>query len=118
MDDLLPRPPGGPSPLPEPTEHLDPFLQRSLERRPWEVRAAQWRAWALAEGAFGKGVQVRLSGRGVHEGFRGLLTLVVPFSSLGEHRIRESIFLSWARSDPVITRVPLLFVFEPGNAPG
>jgi hypothetical protein len=113
MDELLSGRPGGEMGLPEPTESLDPFLQRRLEERPWELRAAQWRAWALAQEVFGKGVQVRLAGGGGSQGFRGLLTLDVPFTTLGDHRTRERIFLSWAGADPILTQVPLVYVFQP-----
>ena len=98
---------------PDPVEHLDPLLERRLEKRPWEVRAAQWRAWALAELAFGGGVRVSWTGRVGYQGLRGLLTLRVPFDDLPEHQARESLFLDWAREDEILTRIPLVFVFEP-----
>jgi hypothetical protein len=117
MDELLRHPPGDSGQGPEPTEQLDTFLQRLVLRRPWEVRAAQWRAWELAEAAFGQGVSVRLTGKGSYQSFRGLLTFTVPFSTLGDHRMRESTFLSWARMDPILAQVPLVFVFEPDPVP-
>jgi hypothetical protein len=117
MDELLRRRPGGESGGPEPQEHLDPLLERREDRRPWELRAAQWRAWVLAEAAFGSRVRVSLAGRRGAMGFRGHLTLDVPFHDLGEHRRRESLFLAWAGRDPVLARVPLLFVFQPSPAP-
>jgi hypothetical protein len=117
MDELLPKQPSGSTGLPQNIEHLDPFLEQRVEQRPWEVRSAQWRAWALAEAVFGEGVEVRLSGRGSYHGLRGLLTLTVPFSTLGEHRHREAIFLAWAGADPVLAQVPLIFVFEPAPVP-
>jgi hypothetical protein len=107
MDELLSGRPKGSTGLPDKIEHLDPFLERRLEQRPWEVRSAQWRAWALAEAVFGKGVEVRLSGKGGYQ---------VPFSTLGEHRDREAIFLAWAEADPVLAQVPVLYVFEPAPA--
>ncbi len=113
MDELLFGRAEGSTGLPQTTEHQDPFLDRRLERRPWELRSAQWRALALAEAVFGNGVRARLSGQGTHAELRGLLTLRVPFATLGDHRRRESIFLSWAGADPVLSRVPLLYVFEP-----
>lgn len=113
MDDLFQPPSGKQSLGPEPTEHLDPLLDRRLEKRPWEVRSAQWRSWELAEAAFGTGVEVSLAGRVGYESFRGLLSVKVPFRSLADHRSRESLFLAWVSSDPVLTRVPLIFVFEP-----
>lgn len=114
MDDFFPKPAGGGSlPGPEPTEHLDPLLDRRVEHRPWEVQSAQWQAWTLAQAAFGDEVRVLLTGRRGFQGFRGLLTLTVPFRDLEDHRARESLFLAWAGVDPVLTRVPLIFVFEP-----
>ncbi len=116
MDELFRPRPGSSPESPEPTEHLDPLLDRRLDRHPWEVRSAQWRAWALAEEAFGNRVQVRLTGRAGAMGFRGLLTLSVPFTGLGDHHRREALFLAWVGRDPVLTRIPLIFVFEPAEA--
>jgi len=113
LDDFLfPRPPEHPDD-PEGIVSLDPLLERRLERDPWKVRSAQWRAWALAEIAFGGAVRVGLTGRGGYETFRGLLNLTVPFRGLEDHRDREALFLAWAQRDPVLSRVPLVFVFEP-----
>ena len=98
---------------PEATEHFDPTLDRRTSRRSWEVRSAQWRAWELAEAAFGEAVCVALAGGGEYQSLRGLLTLQVPFRDLPDHRRRESLFLAWAGRDPVLSRVPLIFVFEP-----
>jgi hypothetical protein len=113
MDELL-NPHGGGSPNdPETSESIDPFLARRVERKPWELRAAQWQAWHLAEMAFGEDVEVSLVGRPGFPSFRGLLYISVPFADLGEHNRRQSLFLSWAGEDPVLRRVPLIFVFEP-----
>jgi hypothetical protein len=103
----------GPEGGPEPMEHLDPLVEQRRIRRPWEIRSAQWRAWTLAEAAFGCGVEVRWTGRLQAVGFRGLFTVSVPFRGLHDHRERESLFLAWARQDPVLTRVPLMFCFDP-----
>lgn len=97
---------------PEATEHLDPTLDRRTSHRRWEVRSAQWRAWLLAEAAFGAPVRVTLAGGGEYQSLRGLLTLTVPFRDLADHHRRESLFLAWAGQDPVLFRVPLVFVFE------
>jgi hypothetical protein len=113
MDDLFRPSPGGALPEHEPTEATDPFLARRVERRPWELRSAQYRAWSLAELAFGDEVQVRLVGRPGYPGFRGLLYLTVPFADLYDHELRQARFLEWAGLDPVLQRVPLVFVFEP-----
>ena len=113
MDEIFHRPPSGSVPEGETTDHVDPFLARRVESKPWELRSAQWRAWALAEASFGKNVRVSLVGRPGHRNFRGLLYLSVPFRDLEDHKWREALFLSWAGQDPVLTRVPLVFVFEP-----
>jgi hypothetical protein len=113
MDDIFHPSMGGSPTEPELTEHVDPFLARRVETRPWELRSAQWRAWVLAEASFGTDVTVSLVGRPGHRSFRGLLYLSVPFRDLEDHHRRESLFLTWAGQDPVLARVPLVFVFEP-----
>lgn len=96
--------------------HIDPLLERRLEKSPWQVRSAQWRAWALAEAVFGEGVRTHLTGRGGYHPFRGLLTLNVPFRTLQDHRHRESLFLAWASRDPVLASIPFVFIFQPEPA--
>ncbi|MGD2122387.1 MAG: hypothetical protein PVJ76_11615 [Gemmatimonadota bacterium] len=113
MDELLRPHRAGQPADPEPTESIDPFLARRVERRPWELRAAQWRAWGLAEMAFGEDVEVCLAGRPGSPTFRGFLYISVPFLDLCSHNQRQSLFLAWAGDDPVLRRVPLVFVFEP-----
>ena len=113
MDELLNPHPGGQPNDPETSESVDPFLARRVERRPWELRAAQYRALALAEMAFGEDVEVSMVGRPGFPFFRGLLYVGVPFLDLRDHNRRESLFLAWAGEDPVLCRVPLVFVFEP-----
>jgi hypothetical protein len=63
--------------------------------------------------AFGKDVEVSLSGRPGSPTFRGFLYLSVPFLDLRDHNLRQSHFLSWVGEDPVLSRVPMVFVFEP-----
>jgi hypothetical protein len=109
---FFPRPPAFPGDEEE-IVTLDPLLERRLERNPWRVRAAQWRAWALAEAAFGEGVRTALTGRGGYPSFRGLLTLTVPFRGMEDHRDRESLFMAWVSRDPVLARVPFVFLFQP-----
>ena len=117
MDELLsPRARQGDS-EPQGMVHLDPLLERRLARDPWKVRSARWRAWALAEMAFGKGVRASLSGQSGYDVFRGILSLTVPFRNLDDHRFREEIFLAWAGEDPVLSNVPLVFVFQPHPVP-
>lgn len=96
-----------------PSEHLDPFLERRQEARPWEIRAAQWRAWALAVEAFGNGARVFLGGKRGLAGFRGHFWVEVPFVDIADHLRREALFLAWVRRDPVFLRVPLIFLFRP-----
>lgn len=117
MDELFHGPLAGDDSEPERTEHLDPFLARKIEARPWELSSARWRAWVLAEIAFGKPTQVSLVGRPGYQNFRGLLYLSIPFRDLDDHNYRQSLFLSWAGGDPVLSRVPLVFVFEPNPVP-
>ena len=92
------------------TIFVDPSIDRIDERERFEVRAAQWRARALAELVFGGEVEARVTGRG-RGPFRGLLHLDVPFGGLAEHRAREAVFMSAASRDPVLSRVELLSVF-------
>lgn len=113
MDEFFHPPKGGPAQPHEEMEHVDPFLSRRVETRPWELRSAQYRAWALAAVTFGPEVSVSLVGRPGYPDFRGLLHLSVPFLDLEDHTRREALFLSWAGADPVLSRVPLIFVFEP-----
>jgi hypothetical protein len=103
--------------LPEP-EH--PRLQQrpltdSERRARWEVRAAQWRARAIAEAVFGRVGESALLGAKASGTLRGLLRLAVPFSDLHEHRERESRFLAAVDADPVLTHIRLVYVFGPDS---
>ena len=113
MDELFPSRARDIPAEPQGTAHLDPLLERRLERRPWELRSAQWRAWELAEMAFGSGVRVTLAGQGGYDAFRGILNLTVPFGRIEDHWTREGQFMAWAREDPILSRVPLVFIFHP-----
>ena len=93
------------------TSLVDPTSVDVHERDRWQARAAQWRARALAEAVFEGEVEARLAGQGVRGPFRGLLHLDVPFQGLAEHREREGRFLAAAGRDPLLTRIPFLFVF-------
>lgn len=104
-----------PEPAPgdrDPVELHLPSDRAEVLRR-WEVRAAQWRAMALAELAFGGPVEVRLLGAGQAAGFRGLLELVVPFEDLQTHRGAEQRFLAFARVDEILGRLPFVVTFTP-----
>jgi hypothetical protein len=117
MDEFFnPSNKGGLPTEPEATEHLDPFLAERAETRPWEIRSAQYRAWSIAEMAFGPGVRSSLVGRPGYPSFRGLLHLTVPFRDLDDHHARQSLFLAWVGNDPVLARVPLVYVFAPEPA--
>ncbi len=92
------------------------LLERLTEERRtgrWEVRAAQWRALELARAAFGPGVRATLLGIRHRGSLRGLLKLDVPFTDLDIHREREAAFLGMVGDDPLMTRVPLVFVVGP-----
>lgn len=91
---------------------VDDALDRT--RRAWEVGTARWRACAMAEAIFGGPVVAKIDavadGRGA---FRGMVSLHVPFSDLGLHQWREDVFQACAAADPVLGRVPVLFIFQP-----
>ena len=111
---IVPRRPGGGddrSDRPEP--HLQGVVSEAERIGRWEVRAAQWRALELARHAFG--AQARGSMIGLrHQGpMRGLLRLDVPFEDLDEHRRREAHFLGMVGADPLLSRVPLVYVVGP-----
>jgi hypothetical protein len=113
MSELLPGRVRWASADPPGTVHVEPTLgERTAEER-WEARAAQWRAMELAEDVFGGEVAARLTGRIGGHPFRGLLHLDVPFGDLAQHRLREAAFLAAAAHDPVLERVPFVFVFTP-----
>lgn len=100
--------------LPEHTTLPDRHLlgERELARRR-HVRAAAWRALKLARTVFGSGVSLRLreaTGRGR---FGGLLHLDVPFDDLADHRLREDVFTACAGIDPLLSRIHLVYVFNP-----
>lgn len=114
MSGIVPLRPGGGderSDLPEP--RLQGVLTEAERRGRWEVRAAQWRAMELAAAAFGPEVRGALFGVRHGEGLRGLLRLDVPFETLPAHRSRERAFLDMVAEDPLMSRVPLLFVVGP-----
>lgn len=83
------------------------------QRARWEVRAAQWRARELAVAIFGEVSDGALLGLRAAGDLRGLLHLSVPFDDLEAHRELEVRFLAAADADPILSRVPLVYVFEP-----
>jgi hypothetical protein len=82
-------------------------------QRRWEVRAAHWRAHALAQEIFRGEVRTHLMGMRTAGKFRGLLRMEVPFRDLEGHREAEARFLAAAGGDPLLEAVPLLFVVGP-----
>jgi len=114
MNPLLPTSPGIPG-----EEDRDAVslveLRRShaeVSQERWRIRAAQWQAAALAQAIFGAEVEVSLDrypGRG---GFHGLLHLRVPFLGMDRHLELEREFCVVAGGDPVLSAIPLLFVFQ------
>jgi hypothetical protein len=115
MDDFFSPRSEGPEGGPESLVFLDPTVDLRVERRPWQLRSAQWRAWELAQAVFGGEVQVLLGGSGGPSTFRGMLTLRVPFPGLPVHKERERQFMSLAANDPLLCALPLIYVFEPWN---
>jgi hypothetical protein len=89
-------------------------LSPAEQRGRWEARAAQWRARELAEIFFGGVGAGRLLGLRAQGPTRGLLHLEVPFRDLPDHRDRERRFLEAAGSDPILSRIPLIYVLAPG----
>jgi hypothetical protein len=116
VSEVFPSPPARPQERREKTVHIDPTLGIEEARLRWETRTAQWRARELAETIFGGEVTARLSGHTTRSSFRGLLHLDVPFTSLERHRSLEAVFLAVASRDPVLARVPLVFVVGPSPA--
>ncbi len=46
---------------------------------------------------------------------RGLLVLGVPFRDIETHRVREARFMAAAHADPILSQVPLVYVFGQGS---
>jgi len=104
------RPWGGDERSDRPETRLQGIRSDSEVLGRWEVRAAQFRALELAREAFGhtaRGSLMALRHRG---DIRGLLCLDVPFDDLDAHRRRESTFLALAAADPLLSRIPLVYV--------
>jgi len=99
---------------PHPAQLERSLLQEERIQR-WEVRAAQWRARELAEAAFGVGVHMSLVSLRHRGSLRGLLRLDVHFEDLESHLDREASFMAAVQRDPLLTRVPLLYVIGPNE---
>jgi hypothetical protein len=113
MTSFLPQPPGPLPGGPDRHELVDPRHRRETRQARWSLQAARWQAVALAQEIFGTGVESRLVGTPGRDGLQGLLHLAVPFRDLDEHRGREATFVRAAGADPVLSGVPLVFIFEP-----
>lgn len=111
MSAFLPAGARGPETDPDHPRLLERDLDREERRARWAVRAAQWRAMELAEAVFGSVSDGSLQGLRASGAVRGLLVLRVPFDGLEAHRDRETRFLQAAAEDPVLSGVPLLYVF-------
>jgi hypothetical protein len=83
------------------------------QRARWEVRAAQWRARAIAEHVWGSVSAMGLTGIRGAGPLRGMLRLDVPFADLEGHRACESRFLDAVSRDPLLSEVPLVYVIGP-----
>lgn len=117
MSGLLPRhPAGGDERSDAPTAHLQVTRTEAEVQARWEVRAAQWRALELARSVFGPDVRASMLGLRSQGMLRGLLRLDVPFDGLEGHRRREAAFLARAGVDPLLSRVPLVYVLGPDGA--
>lgn len=111
MGFLIPRPPGDEPDGPHPHTLVDPRIQEESWGGRWSREAARWKAVALAEAVFGKGVESDLAATPGRDSFRGFLHLRVPFRDPDDHFHRERVFVWAASMDPVLREVPLLFVF-------
>lgn len=114
---LLPEPRAHQS-LPEPDHPR--LLQRphsiAEQKARWEVRAAQWRARELAEVVFGVVGESSLLALRPDGMLRGLLRLNVPFVDLPAYRAREARFMAAVESDPILSRIRLVYVIAPDLA--
>ena len=70
----------------------------------------------LAEYVFGGVGESSLLGLRSQGAYRGLLRLHVPFVDLAAYRDQEARFLAAVEIDPVLTRVPLVYVIAPNVA--
>lgn len=116
MSGLVPiRPGGGGDRSDRPEPHLQGPLTQAERIGRWEVRAAQWRAVELAREVFGAEVRGSMIGVRSRGPLRGLMRLDVPFDELVRHRVREARFMAMATVDPLLAKVPLLYVMGPAE---
>lgn len=112
MSGLLPARAGGRDPERDHPAQLERALTPSEVSARWEVRAAAWRARELAESVFGE-VESALYGLRVNGPIRGLVRLDVRFVELDAHLDREDRFRALVALDPILSRVPLVYVVGP-----
>lgn len=116
MTAFLPRSAPGPVKEPDHPRLLQRPVAPAAQRARWEVRAAQWRAQEIAESVFGRITSASLLGIRPGGQLRGLLLLEVPFQDLETHCALERRFLAAVGIDPILARVPLVYVFGPDVA--
>jgi hypothetical protein len=75
----------------------------------------QWRAQEFGQEAFGPATESSLFAARTSGPLRGLLRMHVPFTDLDLHREREARFLAAAAQDPILTRIPLVYVLGPAT---
>ncbi len=110
MSGLIPRRAGDVHRSDLDESHLQVRLTEAERQGRWEVRAAEWRALELAREIFGAEARVSLIGIRSAGPMRGLLQLDVPFDGLDAHRALETDFMAQVGLDPVLSRVPLIYV--------
>lgn len=113
MSSLFPPTSGGEEPPEAPESSLQQVLTEEERVARWEVRAAQYRAHELALESFGAPVRMHLMGMRTRGAMRGLLEMGVPFRDLPGHRAREARFMAAVGADPILSRVPLVYVLGP-----
>ena len=113
MSSLVPHRPSGLPPEPESPRLLHEVLGDEERRLRWAVRAAYWKAHALAREVFSGEVETRLVGMRTRGELHGILQVDVPFRDLETHREAEARFLAAAGSDPLLASVPLLYAVGP-----
>lgn len=82
-------------------------------RQRWSIQAARWRTLELARHVFGPDASLGPDGFPPRGAFQGLVRLSVPFEDLEAHQELEARFSAMAGRDELLTRVPLVFVFDP-----
>lgn len=90
-------------------------LTREERRQLDAVRVAHWRARELAVHVFGSVARSALLGGRSTGPIRAILRLDVPFEDLSAHRDRERIFFASVRSDPLLARIPFVYVVGPAE---